>query len=55
MEDFDITKPSALFFGERDGLSEEILNRADGFLKILMVGFTESLISLFLQLLLFKT
>jgi tRNA (guanosine-2'-O-)-methyltransferase len=43
MEDFDITKPSALFFGtERDGLSEEILNRADGFLKILMVGFTES-------------
>jgi tRNA C32,U32 (ribose-2'-O)-methylase TrmJ len=35
MEDFDITKPSALFFGtERDGLSEEILNRADGFLKI---------------------
>jgi tRNA (guanosine-2'-O-)-methyltransferase len=27
MEDFDITKPSALFFGERDGLSEEILNR----------------------------
>jgi tRNA (guanosine-2'-O-)-methyltransferase len=41
---FDITKPSALFFGtERDGLSEEILNRADGFLKILMVGFTESL------------
>jgi tRNA (guanosine-2'-O-)-methyltransferase len=31
MEDFDITKPSALFFGtERDGLSEEILNRADG-------------------------
>lgn len=44
MEDFDITKPSALFFGtERDGLSEEILKRADGFLKIPMVGFTESL------------
>ncbi|NRT12867.1 RNA methyltransferase [Flavobacterium sp. 14A] len=44
MEDFDITKPSALFFGtERDGLSEEILQRADGFLKIPMVGFTESL------------
>jgi tRNA (guanosine-2'-O-)-methyltransferase len=42
MEDFDITKPSALFFGtERDGLSEEILNRADGFLKIPMVGFRE--------------
>jgi tRNA (guanosine-2'-O-)-methyltransferase len=34
MEDFDISKPSALFFGtERDGLSEEILQRADGFLK----------------------
>ena len=44
MEDFDISKPSALFFGtERDGLSEEILKQADGFLKIPMVGFTESL------------
>jgi tRNA (guanosine-2'-O-)-methyltransferase len=44
LEDFDITKPSALFFGtERDGLSEEILQNADGFLKIPMVGFTESL------------
>ena len=44
LDDFDISKPSALFFGtERDGLSEEILNAADGFLKIPMVGFTESL------------
>ncbi len=44
MEDFDISKPSALFFGtERDGLSDEIIRRADGFLKIPMVGFTESL------------
>lgn len=44
MDDFDISKPSALFFGtERDGLSEEILQKADGFLKIPMVGFTESL------------
>lgn len=44
LEDFDISKPSALFFGtERDGLSEEILRRADGFLKIPMAGFTESL------------
>ena len=44
LEDFDISKPSALFFGtERDGLSDEILKRADGFLKIPMVGFTESL------------
>ena len=44
LDDFDISKPSALFFGtERDGLSEEILQKADGFLKIPMVGFTESL------------
>lgn len=44
MDDFDISKPSALFFGtERDGLSEEILQKADGFLKIPMVGFTENL------------
>lgn len=44
LDDFDISKPSALFFGtERDGLSEEILKKADGFLKIPMVGFTESL------------
>jgi tRNA (guanosine-2'-O-)-methyltransferase len=44
LEDFDISKPSALCFGtERDGLSDEILNQADGFLKIPMVGFTESL------------
>lgn len=44
LDDFDISKPSALFFGtERDGLSEEVLKNADGFLKIPMVGFTESL------------
>jgi tRNA (guanosine-2'-O-)-methyltransferase len=44
LDDFDISKPSALFFGtEREGLSEEILQKADGFLKIPMVGFTESL------------
>ena len=44
LDDFDITKPSALFFGtERDGLSEEVLQNADGFLKIPMAGFTESL------------
>ena len=44
LEDFDITKKSALFFGtERDGLSQEIIANADGFLKIPMVGFTESL------------
>jgi tRNA (guanosine-2'-O-)-methyltransferase len=44
LDDFDISKPSALFFGtERDGLSQEVLDFADGFLKIPMVGFTESL------------
>ena len=44
LEDFDISKPSALFFGtERDGLSNEVLKNADGFIKIPMVGFTESL------------
>ena len=44
LDDFDISKPSAIFFGtERDGLSEEVLQNADGFLKIPMAGFTESL------------
>ncbi|RZJ31332.1 MAG: TrmH family RNA methyltransferase [Flavobacterium sp.] len=44
LEDFDISQKSALFFGtERDGLSEEVLASADGFLKIPMAGFTESL------------
>jgi len=44
VEKFDITKPSALFFGtEKEGLSEEVMQNADGFLKIPMVGFTESL------------
>jgi tRNA (guanosine-2'-O-)-methyltransferase len=44
LDDFDISKPSALFFGtERDGLSEEVLQNADGILKIPMAGFTESL------------
>ena len=44
LDDFDITQPAALFFGtERDGLSQEVLDQADGFLKIPMRGFTESL------------
>ncbi|WP_298153751.1 RNA methyltransferase [Flavobacterium sp.] len=44
MEDFDISQKSAFFFGtEINGLSEEVLREADGFLKIPMVGFTESL------------
>jgi tRNA (guanosine-2'-O-)-methyltransferase len=33
MEDFDISKPSAFFLGRNATLSEEILQRADGFLK----------------------
>ncbi|HLA56290.1 MAG TPA: RNA methyltransferase [Flavobacterium sp.] len=44
LDDFDISQPAALFFGtERDGLSAELLAQADGFLKIPMAGFTESL------------
>ncbi|OYU79306.1 MAG: rRNA methyltransferase [Flavobacterium sp. BFFFF1] len=44
MEDFDVSQKSAFFFGtEINGLSEEVLREADGFLKIPMVGFTESL------------
>ncbi|MDN3593919.1 TrmH family RNA methyltransferase [Zunongwangia endophytica] len=44
LQDFDISKKSALFFGtERHGLSDEILAEADCTLKIPMYGFTESL------------
>jgi tRNA (guanosine-2'-O-)-methyltransferase len=44
LHEFDVTKKSALFFGtEKEGLSEEVMNQADGYLKIPMVGFTESL------------
>ena len=44
LSDFDITKPSAIFFGtEKTGLSEEVMNAADTFIKIPMYGFTESL------------
>ena len=44
LDDFDVTEKCAIFFGtERDGLSEEVLNAADGFIKIPMIGFTESL------------
>ena len=42
--DFDVTKKSCFFFGrETEGLSDEVINQADSFLKIPMVGFTESL------------
>ena len=44
LDDFDITTPAALFFvTERNGLSQEVLDQADGFVKIPMAGFTESL------------
>lgn len=44
LTDFDITCKSAFFFGtEKEGLSEEVLSKADTFLTIPMVGFTESL------------
>ena len=44
VNDFDISKKSAFFFGtEKEGLSEQVLSQADTFLKIPMVGFTESL------------
>jgi len=44
LQEFDITKRSAFVFGvEKQGISEFVLNQADGYLKIPMVGFTESL------------
>ncbi|WP_431158279.1 TrmH family RNA methyltransferase [Winogradskyella poriferorum] len=42
--DFDISKKSCFFFGrETEGLSQQVLDEADCFLKIPMYGFTESL------------
>jgi len=44
LPDFDITKKTAFVFGaEKDGISDYVKENADGFLKIPMVGFTESL------------
>ena len=44
LQDFDITKKSAFVFGvEAEGVSDFVKEQADGFLKIPMVGFTESL------------
>ncbi|GGG39602.1 tRNA (guanosine(18)-2'-O)-methyltransferase [Dokdonia pacifica] len=44
LEDFDITQKAAIFFGrETEGLSPEVLEAADDFIYIPMVGFTESL------------
>jgi len=44
LHDFDISKKSAFVFGvEKTGVSDLVINNADGILKIPMVGFTESL------------
>lgn len=44
LDDFDISKKSAFVFGvEKEGVSDYVKENADGFLKIPMVGFTESL------------
>lgn len=44
LHEFDITKKSCFFFGrETEGLSQDVIDSADCFLKIPMVGFTESL------------
>ncbi|PCJ93422.1 MAG: rRNA methyltransferase [Flavobacteriaceae bacterium] len=44
LDDFKIDGKIALFFGtERDGLSQEVIDKADGFLKIPTIGFSESL------------
>jgi len=44
LDDFDITERAAIFFGtEKKGLTQEVLDQADGFIKIQMLGFTESL------------
>lgn len=44
LKDFDVTKKTAFIFGvEKAGVSDKMMNEADGYLKIPMVGFTESL------------
>ncbi|MEP0264091.1 RNA methyltransferase [Dokdonia sp.] len=44
LEDFDITEKAAIFFGrETEGLSDAVIEAADDFIYIPMVGFTESL------------
>tara|TARA_R110000868_G_scaffold89459_1_gene248982 strand:- start:1579 stop:2238 length:660 start_codon:yes stop_codon:yes gene_type:complete len=44
LNEFDVTKKSCFFFGrETEGVSKAVLNAADCYLKIPMVGFTESL------------
>ncbi|MGG5487166.1 TrmH family RNA methyltransferase [Gaetbulibacter sp. PBL-D1] len=44
LQEFDVTKKSCFFFGrETEGLSQEVIDNADCYLKIPMSGFTESL------------
>ncbi|MEM8506882.1 MAG: RNA methyltransferase [Bacteroidota bacterium] len=44
LPDFEITAKTALFFGtEKEGLSPEVVEQADDFVHIPMVGFSESL------------
>lgn len=44
LEDFKMDRPVALFFGkEKEGVSETVMEGVDGYLKIPMYGFTESL------------
>lgn len=44
LQEFDISKKSCFFFGrETEGLSQAVLDASDAYLKIPMVGFTESL------------
>jgi tRNA (guanosine-2'-O-)-methyltransferase len=44
LQDFDVSKKTAFVFGaEAAGVSDCVIENADGFLKIPMVGFTESL------------
>ncbi|MGX1929190.1 TrmH family RNA methyltransferase [Flagellimonas sp. 2504JD4-2] len=44
LADFKLEAKTALFFGtEKEGLSYEVMQKADGYLKIPMVGFSESL------------
>lgn len=43
IEEYDISKKSAFFFGtEKTGLSQQILDQADRFVRIPMYGFSES-------------
>ena len=43
LHEYRLAQPTAILFGtERDGLSDEILAEADHYLKIPMMGFTES-------------